>query len=128
MNTLSTSTVDTSVANMMKFRELAERYRDDENFRSAIDGGDIAEAIEYLGIEAPEGVTVRLHFNTDKVAHVAIPADPNRMLHDESLAAIAGGKTAGTAACAGTASTMACSTVPGSVSSAGTAGTVGSAS
>ena len=115
------------IGNMVKFRDLAIRYRDDADFRAAIDGGDVSEAIEYLGMELPEGMTPKLHFDSGDTMHVALPPDPNQMLLDESLAAVAGGKTAGSAGSIGSASSLACSTVPSTVATASTASTLGSA-
>ena len=113
--------------NMAKFRDVAIRYRDDADFRAAIDGGDVQEAIDYLSIEVPAGMTAKLHFDTQDVMHIALPPDVNQMLRDETLMSVAGGKTAGTAGTVGTASTLACGCLPSSASSASSAGTVGSA-
>ena len=105
---------------MAKFRELAVRYRDDADFRTAIDGGDVDDAVEYLGIEVPEGMAPKLHFDNAEVRHVMFPPDPNAMIHDEALMAVAGGKSAGQSGCTNTASTFACSSVPSTVGSAST--------
>lgn len=113
--------------NMARVRDVAIRYRDDADFRAAIDGGDLQEAIDYLGLEVPAGITPKLHFDSEEVMHIALPPDVNQMLRDESLISVAGGKTAGTAGTVGTASTLACSCLPSSASTASSAGTVGSA-
>ena len=118
---------DEHYENMAKFRDVAIRYRDDPDFRDAIDRGDVQEAIDYVGVEVPVGVNPKLHFDSDEVMHIALPPDVNQMLRDESLMSVAGGKTAGTAGTIGTASSMACATLPSSIGSASSAGTVGSA-
>ena len=75
------------------------------------------------GIFVPADVEIQVHENTHDTFHLVFPPDPNEMLHDEALAAVAGGKTAGSA---GTAGTLSCaSTVTLSWSTASTAGTVG---
>ena len=114
-------------ANLRRFADLAIRYRDDEDYRAVIEGGDVGETVEQLGIKVPDGMTANLFFDTPEIMHISFPQDPNVMLHDEALSAVAGGKTAGSAGTAGTASSFGCSTVPGSVSTLSTAGTAGTA-
>ena len=79
------------------------------------------------GVVIPEETEVLVHANTRETFHLVFPPDPNEMLHDEALTAIAGGKTAGTAGTGGTASTASSITISwGSVGSAGSIGTAGS--
>ena len=115
--------------NLERFHTFAARYREDSDLRARIDSGDLSDAIAELDLPTPpENIQVRIVADTPEVVHVIMPPDPNADLTDESLSAVAGGKTAGSAGCAGTASTFGCSTVPGSVATASSAGTVGSAS
>ena len=105
---------------------LAERYRLDGNLRSRLDSGDVADALTGIGFPPPPpGVKVRVAVNTADTYHVVLPPDPNVALSDESLTAVAGGKSASTAGSAGTASSI--GTVCGTASSAGTASSVASA-
>lgn len=115
--------------NMEHFYAYAARVQEDPALRARIESGDVADTLAELGLpNPPEKIEVRIVVDTPEVVHIVLPPDPNADLTDESLSAVAGGKTAGSAGCAGTASTMACSTVPGSVSSASTAATAGTAS
>ena len=81
------------------------------------------------GIFVPEGLELRVHENTPDTFHLVFPPDPNEMLQDEALMAVAGGKTA---SCAGTAGTLAsASTLTlswGTASTAACVGTMGCAS
>ncbi len=102
------------------YDELADRYRNDADLRSRIDGGDVVDSLSELGIVAPPGIEVRIVVNTPDTFHVAMPPDPNVDLSDEALSMVAGGKSAGTVGTVGCAGCV-CGTF-GSVSSAGTAG------
>ena len=85
------------------FSALAERYRSDAALRSRIDGGDVEDALSDLGLVPPPGIEVRIAANTADTFHVVMPPDPNTELSDEMLSAVAGavagGKSAGCAAC-----------------------------
>ena len=74
----------------------------------------------------PDNLEFRVLENTSDTLYLVFPPDPNLMLMDEELGALAGGKTAssaGTASTAGTASSfMACVSSASSASSAGSAG------
>ena len=109
--------------------KLAERYRSDPDLRSRIDGGDVEDVLPDIGVSVPSGVSARIVVNTAETFHVVLPPDPNVMLADESLAAVAGGKSAGSAGTAGTVGSVgtACTTY-GTVSSASSAGSAGSVS
>lgn len=79
------------------------------------------------GIFISDDVDIQVHMNTDEVFYLVFPPDPNEMLQDEALTAIAGGKCAGTAGTAGSASTASTLTICwGSASSAGSVGSAGS--
>ena len=115
--------------NLERFHTFAARYREDSDLRARIDSGDLSDAIAELDLPTPpENIQVRIVADTPEVVHVIMPPDPNADLTDESLSAVAGGKTAGSAGSASTLSTLACSCAPGSASTASTAGTTGSAS
>lgn len=107
---------------------FAKRYQDDSELRSRIDSGDVAPALDEIGISLPQGFGVRIVCDTKDTCHIVLPPDPNGELSDEALTAVAGGKSAGTAGSLGSASSVACSTVPSSVGSAGSASTAGTAS
>ena len=116
-----------------KFRTLAERYRNDASLRARIDGGDVSEAIEYLGITPDDKGEIRIVADTPDTLHFVMPRPVRNLdlrLPDETLSGIAGGggHCAGTGATASTAGSMACSTVPSSASSGGSVSTIGSAS
>lgn len=115
-------------ANLQRFYDVRERYLEDEFLRARIDSGDVSDTLSELGIAETPGVEMRIVVDTPDRVHFVLPPDPNVELGDESLAAVAGGKTAGSAGSVSSASSVGCSTVPSSVSSAGTAGTVGTAS
>lgn len=109
-------------AELEKFAAFGERYRAEAALRSRLDSGDTADALAELGVPAPPGAEARFVADTDEVRHFVLPPDPNAPLADETLRAVAGGDTFGTA---GTASTV--MTVPSTVSSGGTTSTLGSA-
>ena len=111
------------------YDELADRYRNDADLRSRIDGGDVADSLSELGIAVPPDIEVRIFVNTPDTFHVIMPPDPNVELSDETLSMMAGGKSAGSAGSAGTAGSVSsvCGTY-GTVSSASSAGSAGSAS
>ncbi len=110
------------------FGSLAERYRDDAALRLRIEDGEVADFLSELGIALPPGIEARVVANTAETFHVVLPPDPNVVLSDESLAMVAGGKSAGSAGSVGSASSFGCSSSPSSVSTAGSAATAGSAS
>ena len=58
------------------------------------------------GIHVPMDVDVNVVLNTHDTFHFAMPPDPNQALQDESLMAVAGGKSTGTASSAGTAGSV----------------------
>ena len=78
------------------------------------------------GVFVPEDLEVEVHQNTPETFHLIFPPDPNELLQDESLTAIAGGKTAGSVATAGTTSTASC--IPICWGCAATISSVGSVS
>ena len=120
--------IEETRAHVARFEAFSERYRNDASLRARIDAGDVSDSLADLGITLPSGVTARIVADTHETRHFIFPPDPNTALSDETLDMVAGGKTAGTAACGGTAGTFATSTTPSSASSAGSASTVGTAS
>ena len=111
------------------YDEFANRYRNDADLRSRIDGGDVADSLSELGIVLPPGIEVRIVANTADTFHIVMPPDPNADLSDEALSMVAGGKSASTAGSAGTVGTISsvCGSA-GTVSTAGSAASAGSAS
>jgi hypothetical protein len=73
--------------------------------------------IDELGFYLPPDMDTRVVADTSDTMHVVLPTDPSIPLSDEMLTAVAGGKPASSAGCAGS---MACSTLPSTASSAGT--------
>ena len=114
---------------MERFHVFAARYREDSGLRARIESGDLSDAIAELGLPSPpESIQVRIVADTPEVVHIVLPPDPNADLTDESLRAVAGGKTAGTAGSVGSASTFACSCSPSSAGTVSSGGTAGSSS
>lgn len=120
--------MDAYRSNYGAFLAFAKRYQSDSELRSRIDAGDVAPALDEIGIAPPQGFDVRIVCDTKDTCHIVLPPDPNGELSDEALTAIAGGKSAGTAATIGSAGSVACSCVPSTVGSAGSASTAGTAS
>ena len=115
--------------NLERFHVFAARYQEDSELRARIESGDLSDAIAELGLpNPPENMQVRIVADTPEVVHIVLPPDPNADLTDESMSAVAGGKTVGTAGSVGSASTFACSCSPSSVGSASSGGTAGSSS
>lgn len=56
---------------------------------------DPTAALKAEGIEIPEGCTVRVLENTDKVLNYVLPPNPNAELSDAELESVAGGKGGG---------------------------------
>ncbi len=77
------------------YEALGERYRNEPDFRSRIDGGDVTDALSELGLEPPSGLEVRIVADTADTVHMVLPSDPNAKLSDEALAAVSGGSSAG---------------------------------
>ena len=117
-----------NVTVFLALEDLAIRYRDDDALRARLDSGDVSETLTELGIQVHEDVKFRVAANSVDTFHVVLPPDPNTELSDESLVAVAGGKSAGSAGTVGSAGTFACACSPSTVSTAGSAGTAGSAS
>ena len=66
---------------------FAARYRDDEQLRARIDGGDYSD----LDGTVPEGTEVRVVSQTPEVCYMPMPEDPNSALADQQLGPAAGG-------------------------------------
>ncbi len=64
------------------------------------------EVLRERGIDVPVDVDVNVVLNTHDTFHLAMTPDPNQVLQDEALMAVAGGKSAGTASSAGTAGSI----------------------
>ena len=103
------------------FQNLADACRSDEDRLREVTERP-KDVLREHGVDVPAGIDVNVVLNDRDVFHLALPPDPNLMLHDEALMAVAGGgktaSTAGTVGCAGS--------VPSTASTLGTAGSVGS--
>ena len=68
---------------------------------------DPRKFLEEEGLSAPPDMDIQVHEDTQDVVHVVFPVDPNRMISDQVLTAVAAGsKTAG---CTGTSGSACCS-------------------
>ena len=94
-------------------RRFAERYRGDAALRGRIAGGDYSD----LYMPVPEGARVRVVAETADTYYFPMPDDPNALVSEHALEAVAGGSTRGTASSAGT---VGC--IPSTVSSIGSVG------
>ncbi len=114
--------VDVATGRYEQFLAVADRYRNDEEFRSAIDDGR-EDAFAAFGMETPglQDMDVRVVANTDEIRHFIMPPDPNASLTDEQLSSIAGGSEPNLSSI-GTASTLMCSTLPSTASTLSTVG------
>ena len=99
--------------NYVTLQEFAERYRGDAALRERIAGGDYSD----LHMEVPEGARVRVVAETADTYYFPMPDDPNVLVSDQALAAVAGGSSMGTVSSAGT---IGC--IPSSASSLGSLG------
>ena len=108
-------------ANVAGYAAFGDDYWADPALRARA-GADPRGVLAERGLEIPPAVDARIVANTDEVFHLVLPPDPNTVLEDETLHAVAGGDTFGSVGSASTAST-----IPSTVSCAGTAGTLGSA-
>ena len=112
---------------LAKLQSFTDACTSDADFREWIKS-DIRSAFSELAIELPPDVEVRVFENSADTYFVVLPPDPNVALEDESLTAVAGGKTMSSGGSMGSASTFSTSVVTlGSAATASTAGTAGSA-
>ena len=84
---------------------LADACRSDEDRLREVEERP-KDVLREHGIHVPMDVDVNIVLNTHDTFHLAMPPDPNQALQDESLMAIAGGKTGGTASSAATVGTV----------------------
>lgn len=59
------------------FADIVARYYGDPEFRATLEA-DPAGAMREAGLDFPEGLNVKLLFNTDRLMHVVLPA-PGRV-------------------------------------------------
>ena len=109
-----------------RFQSFAERYRNDDEFRSRVDSGDPDGELAALGVDVPPGAELRIAENTSETIHLVVPADPNAFLSDETLRDVSGGNSAASTSTVGSIGTFGCA--PSCASSLGSVGSVGSAS
>ena len=83
-------------AEFLRYYELLEKfsadYRSDAALKARIDGGDIAPAVEALGLEdVQREVEVRIVSDTQEVRHVIMPPAAEQVVPDSLLEMVAGG-------------------------------------
>ena len=111
------------------YDKFVNRYQNDADLRTRIDGGDVADSLLELGFVLPPGIEARIVANTADTFHVVMPPDPNAELSDEALSMVAGGKSASSAGSAGSVGTVSSvGSCAGTISTAGSAASAGSAS
>ncbi len=126
LNSISMSptpeSVDSVTRNYEQFLAVADRYRNDEAFRRAIDDGS-EDAFAAFGMEAPglQDMDVRVVADTDELQHFVMLPDPNASLTDEQLSSIAGGSGDNLSSFSSLA-TAACSTLPSTIGTFSTKG------
>ena len=86
-------------AEFLRYYELLEKfsadYHSDAALKARIDGGDIAPAVEALGLEdVQREVQVRIVSDTQEVRHVIMPPPAERVMPDSLLEMVAGGTDA----------------------------------
>ena len=59
--------------NQQVYADVVAKYYGDPDFKAAMDA-DPTTVLKAEGIEIPEGATVKLRFNTDKLLHIVLPA------------------------------------------------------
>ena len=59
--------------NQQIYADVVGKYYDDPDFKAAVDA-DPARVLRAEGLDIPEGVTVKLLFNTWKMMHIVLPA------------------------------------------------------
>lgn len=83
-------------AEFLRYYELLEKfsadYHSDARLKARIDGGDIAPAVEALGLEdVRREVEVRIVSDTQEVRHVIMPPAAEQVISDSLLEMVAGG-------------------------------------
>ena len=126
VRTCSTRTRSCGGVEWSDLLSFAERYRNDDDFRSRVDSGDPNKEVLALGVDVPPGAELRIAENTSEKIHLVVPADPNASLSDEELRGVSGGNSAASVSTVGSFGTVACA--PSCLSSTSSAGSVGSAS
>lgn len=93
-----TDSIDTlrQSGELESFVDFTRRYRKSPDLRARADAEPRAVLSE-CGVALPPGRDVRIVANTAKTLHFVLPPDPNALLADEDLAAVAGGVNADTA-------------------------------
>ena len=107
-----------------RFADFMLEISDDEEQMSSL----MKDPHSFLGSKGflfSEDLDIQVHENSSDTFHLVFPPDPNAMLQDEALMAVAGGKTASTVGSASTASSASTATFSwGCASSAGSAGSL----
>ena len=58
--------------NQRIYANIVAKYYDDPDFKAKVDA-DPARVLKAEGLEIPEGIEVRLLFNTEKIVHLVLP-------------------------------------------------------
>ena len=59
--------------NQQVYADVVARYYGDPDFKAAVDA-DPTAVLKTEGLDVPEGATIKLLFNTEKLLHVVLPA------------------------------------------------------
>lgn len=62
--------------NQRIYADIVTRYYGDPDFKAKMDA-DPARVLKDEGLDIPEGATVKLLFNTDRLLHIVLPAPPD---------------------------------------------------
>ena len=62
--------------NQRIYADMVTKYYSDPDFKAEMDA-DPTRVLKQEGLDIPEGATVRLLFNTDKLLHIVLPAPPD---------------------------------------------------
>lgn len=74
-----------------KERELAERLRDDMDFRAEFKADPKSAVVAVGNSVPPDFLDIRVVEDTEDVVHFVLPPNPNSQLSDEYLSAVSGG-------------------------------------
>lgn len=61
--------------NQQIYDDFVARYYSDPDFKAEVDA-DPTRMLRAAGLDVPEGVTVKLLFNTWKLLHIVLPGSP----------------------------------------------------
>ena len=73
---LAELTPDRIERNQRIYADVVAKYYGDPDFKAEMDA-DPARVLKDEGLDIPEGATVKLLFNTDKLLHIVLPEPPD---------------------------------------------------